>query len=293
MPVKVKVDFFQLQLPEGFEPSFKELSEKVSALVGRNRNCSMYGAVIRFHKMFFENNLVEGDLIRLRMDALPVRGDLDGKIEPINFGDEEGVAEQTAFLFHPASNILLLQRNRSGVGSSTFQEYFGQKGKVPDPIVLLPVIKSEAIRRLARFQEIRKVQIVLAKPRMAAKVAHADVASLGSFLDAMELLSSRRERNSSFPSAEEGPSRFWSGMRRSWSELYIPKRVRRDRREAGCHREERRWRKRIPRHPQRPRHFRNGRRVRPREAVEVRRTPSSGFIKAWEQRQDEVSLYAK
>jgi len=192
MAVRVIIDFYQLKLPDGFDQTFEVLSQKVSTLVGRNRNCPVHGAVIRLHKTFFDKRLVEGDLIRLRMDSLPVKGDLDGKLEEIDFGDEEGIAEQTAFLIDPASNIVLLQRNRTGVSASTFLHYFEQKGKVPDSMELLPVIKSEAMRRLAKFQEIRKLQIVLAKPTGSAKLAHADMASLGGFLDAMESLQAPR-----------------------------------------------------------------------------------------------------
>lgn len=191
MAVKMKVDFYQVVLPDACPRTFKDICHTASNLVGRHRNATLWDAVFRLHKMTIDDNgLIEGDLVRVKMDVVPVICDLDGKLESINLEDEQGVAEQTAFLFDPNTRILLLQRNRSGVGVNAFTGYFGQKGSVEDPIELRPVIKGKTMQRLARFHEVRKIHVVVAKP-VGTKVAQ-DGGSLGAFLDTMDSLKAPR-----------------------------------------------------------------------------------------------------
>jgi hypothetical protein len=193
MPVPMRIDFYQVELPGSFTGVFKDVCEKVSSLVGQARNLRVGDAFVRLHKIYFDNGLIEGDLVRLRMDVVPVRGHIKGNLDPFDLADEEGVAEQTAFLFDPKTNIVLLQRHRSGVGPSTFARYFQDKGDVDDVIVMLPVMKGEILERLARYQEVRRIQAAVAKPLEPARVAGtSSTASIGSFFHVMDTLKAPR-----------------------------------------------------------------------------------------------------
>jgi hypothetical protein len=193
MPVKIKIDFYQVRLPDAFSGTFKEICQAVDKMTGRRRNFPLNGAIIRLHKLF-DGGIVEGDLVRLRMDSLPAKGDLDGRLEDIDFEAEEGVAEQTAFLFDSNTRVLLLQRNKSGVGGNAFAAYFEEKGGVPEAIVLLPIIKAKTMQRLARFQQVRKLRIAIARPlHSSAKIADAnDPVSMGRYLKTLEYLQAPR-----------------------------------------------------------------------------------------------------
>jgi hypothetical protein len=196
MPVSMKVDFFQVVMPESFADPFKDVCQAVSAMNARNRNFPNGDAVIRLHKLHVDGKLVEGDMVRLRMNALPAKCNLDGQLEDIDFDDEEGVAEQTAFLFDPRTKVLLLQRNKIGVGGNTFARYFAEKGRVPEVITLLPIIKPKTMQRLAKFQQVRKLRIAIAKPPSSSPlhgVQHGDgPVAMTSYLRTMQYLQAPR-----------------------------------------------------------------------------------------------------
>ncbi len=192
MPIAVKIDFYQVLMPKKFTDTFKVVCQAVSGMTARKRNFPRGDAIIRLHKLY-DGTLMEGDLVRLRMSALPAKGDLDGALTDIDFDEEEGLAEQTAFLFDPKTQVLLLQRNRSGVGGNTFARYFEEKGEVPEAIVLSPIIKGKTLQRLSKFQQIRKVQIGIARPHEAAKLADSGgPTSMHRYLKTLEHLQAPR-----------------------------------------------------------------------------------------------------
>jgi len=104
----------------------------------------------------------EGDIIRLRLDELPVKGNRSGNIEDFIFKDDEGIGEQTAFLYHPLTRVLALQVNQSGVSPPVFAKYFEIKSAIDVPIYIDPVIQLCAMEKLDKMQTINKFEIRVA-----------------------------------------------------------------------------------------------------------------------------------
>lgn len=116
----------------------------------------------RLHESHLSRGEWEGDLVRIRMTALPPKAGLDGSMETIDFDDDEGLGEESAFLFHPATRTLVLQYNHFGVTPNLFARYFENIGNLEGMIELLPAIRPDMMERVADMDEYRVLEIGLA-----------------------------------------------------------------------------------------------------------------------------------
>jgi hypothetical protein len=123
-------------MPDGAS-TFEQLIEQVDATPpDDNRNLEVGTNPARLQVSGVWNQCREGEMVRIRMDTLPRKASLDGALEDLDFGDDEGLGEETAFLYHPPTRILAIQRNRTGVSASSLVWYFKEKGQIDRPIQL-------------------------------------------------------------------------------------------------------------------------------------------------------------
>ncbi|WP_442940553.1 DUF6731 family protein [Nostoc sp.] len=68
----------------------------------------------------------------------------------IQLAQNEGIGEQSAFIYHPATSILALQSNRNGVSPGDFAKYFEIFAGTNASISFDPVIQMSVLQRLAK-----------------------------------------------------------------------------------------------------------------------------------------------
>lgn len=149
-------------MPETAGVSFEAILQQVNNLSTTNRVKE-----VRLHQIWlFESStrpqFYEGDIIRLRMSNVPVKGNLSGNVEKINLADDEGIGEQTAFLYHIPTRVLALQNNNAGTSPSAFANYFEIMGGLSQPIYLDPVLQVDAMERLLNMNTISKFEVRIA-----------------------------------------------------------------------------------------------------------------------------------
>jgi hypothetical protein len=162
MSSKVTVDFFRVRI-DAENIKFEELLAHIAALSELKRNLQYHGDVLRLHSLHQTNQSREGDMTRIRLDDLPSKASLEGDLSAIDLGENEGLGEQVAFIYHPTTEILLLQRNRNSLTARNFAYYVSEKGGADEPIYFDPVLREDAVRRLAEMQVIRKFDVRFAK----------------------------------------------------------------------------------------------------------------------------------
>jgi hypothetical protein len=163
-------------MPEDSIPPFEAFIASVGALPNNgSRNETVRGCPVRLQEFTALGRLVEGDLVRIRMDQLPLRAELAGPVSPIDLDDDEGLGEETAFLYDVALRVLAIQRNRTGVSASALMEYCERKAGLRLPIVLTPVLQLDAMQRLMRMQVVRTVEVAFAGPDNGALFRGLDV----------------------------------------------------------------------------------------------------------------------
>lgn len=162
MSKKINFDFYKVSMPDQ-SLKLEDIFKKLVSLPIQDRIQEVRSYPVFLHQAeCVWRQCWEGDIIRLRMDDLPVKGNLSGNIENLIFSEDEGIGEQTAFLFHPSTRILLLQSNQSGVLCPTFIKYFEMMGGLKEQIFIDPVIQSRTMEKLDRMNDIQKFEIRVA-----------------------------------------------------------------------------------------------------------------------------------
>jgi len=163
MVKNIKVDFYRVKMPDNSNSSFQNIIDQVSGLPDdESRNVEMRRYPVRLKAASLSGNNREGDMMRIRMDELPLKAKISGEVETLDFDDDEGLGEETAFYYNSNLRTLLLQRNKTGVSASAFSKYFEEMGRLEGSIVLEPILQTDVIRRLADMQIIRKMDIKFA-----------------------------------------------------------------------------------------------------------------------------------
>jgi hypothetical protein len=154
----MKVDFYSVETPEGV--NFEDLLKAARALPDdESRVKEIQGVHFRLQRLATHGNQWEGEMIRIRMTNIPLIASLSGKTDIVELDDDEGIGEETAFLYDPKLNVLAIQRNRMGGSASRFARYFEQIGQLEEPITPTVVLEADAIERLSHVSEVRKFRV--------------------------------------------------------------------------------------------------------------------------------------
>ncbi len=155
----LNIDFYRVKVEDKEERTFLSLLEVVHGMPddeGRAQNRT--DDAIRLQSVKKSATAWRGDMLRIRMNESPVKAKRSGETKPIDFDEDEGLGEETAFMFHVASSILVIQRNRSGVSASALAKYFKILGKVK-AITFECILKEDALTRIANMQNIRTFEV--------------------------------------------------------------------------------------------------------------------------------------
>ena len=166
MPNHVIVDYYRLSLSKAGDSSFQDVFTAISKLEIINRIFQDRTYPIWLHEFSIEDQYINGDIVRLRMQDLPTKGNLDGIIQDLNFADNEGIAEHTAFFYHKDTQVLLLQKVQGGVDIGRFCNYFEQlsKNDYKDlQIIDVPLVEEQVIKRL-RKGDVTEIEAKVAIP---------------------------------------------------------------------------------------------------------------------------------
>lgn len=164
MNKKFNIDFYKIHMPNQSGKPFESILQQVVQLPIQDRFREVNQSPIFLHQAShgWRNYCWEGEIIRLRMDSLPVKSTLAGDVEELFLKDDEGIGEQTTFFYNTQTRVLLLQATQSGVTISAFIKYFQLMINLIEDIYVDPVIQASAVQKLAQMQEISKFEVQVA-----------------------------------------------------------------------------------------------------------------------------------
>jgi hypothetical protein len=155
----LNIDFYRVKVEDKEDRTFLQLLELVQAMPddeGRAQNRT--DDAIRLQSIKKSASAWRGEMLRIRMNEAPVKAKRSGETKAIDFDEDEGLGEETAFLFNVATSILVMQRNRSGVSGSALAKYFKVLGKVK-AITFECILKEDALNRIAKMQNINTFEV--------------------------------------------------------------------------------------------------------------------------------------
>jgi len=119
----VRYDFFRVETPE--DRPLVGILEDIFSKEYEERIVEIFGYPVCLDQLASSSNgKVHGLFIKVRMDGIPPKTNIKtGEKHAIELDDDEGLGEDTVFIFDPSLNVLVLQRNRIGVTSSQFARY--------------------------------------------------------------------------------------------------------------------------------------------------------------------------
>ena len=165
MPKTVNIDFYRVVMPENAETTFDALLNRIEQIPLQNdaRTQEITGDPVRLQELHHHGGYLEGDMVRTRMDTLPRRSNVEtGQLALLDLDDDEGLGEETAFLYDPATHCLTIQRNRFAVSASALATYCTEIGAFESAISLEPIISGDAIARLQEFDRVNRLTIKVA-----------------------------------------------------------------------------------------------------------------------------------
>jgi Family of unknown function (DUF6731) len=152
MSKNVKFDFFKVTMPDGTD--LDAGLQKVHGMKNdKTRTLDLGGRHVRLQESEFGHGLWEFEMLHIRMDGIPAKASLDGAIEVFDLDDDEGIGEESAFVYHVGTKTLVVQRNKFGVSSGTLGRYFEKLLCIQDKIEIDPLIQEGALARILRHKK--------------------------------------------------------------------------------------------------------------------------------------------
>lgn len=182
MAKKLRVSFHSVDMQNNQE-SFADLLDKLSNMSYGERKVEGINIIIDDVSFEPRINVWFGLITKVRMGMLPEKYDIStGEHGNLSLGDQEGLAEMTAFLYDPTKKAILLQKSQYGPSENALTEYLqGLFGVLP--VAILPILNQNALDRLASYREIKYFDVKFARLREDVTVHNATVNGLLSALN--------------------------------------------------------------------------------------------------------------
>ena len=145
----IHIDFYRVSVLDDPNLRFNDLVEDVSALPNDDqRNLFIRDAPVRLQTCHPRPDAIIGDMVRIRMNALPAKASLGGDIAPLDLADDEGIGEETAFYYNIPRRIAVVQRNKFGVTAPQMAHYFTVKTGL-GTLIFDPIFETETMVKYA------------------------------------------------------------------------------------------------------------------------------------------------
>lgn len=121
-----------------------------------------------------QDGLFTGEFVKYRQDFLPHVGALNAQERELEIGADEFLIEKSYFLFEPARQLLIYQRNAHGGSVLNLEKYFAQIHH--EALTLFhPVLQPEPMRRLMRGEAMpKKAYLTMARPTNPELIPQSD-----------------------------------------------------------------------------------------------------------------------
>lgn len=228
MSKQLKIDFYRIETADGTADLGSLLGQIHAFSREEDKNVDIGdGHIVRIHDYRKWRDLHEANIVRIRMNQVPMRASTSGALNPIALDDDEGVGEQTLLFYHQPTRTVAIQRNRYGVSCSTVAYYARYLGGIYDAedMQALPVLEPDIIEKMERMTQIKSLDVRVAgiiNPKIfGAQVSGYTASAMNKLMDnfkaptvALSLSVGRRRRDSLSVDHVKEAARSFLGLRR-------------------------------------------------------------------------------
>ena len=179
------IDFYRLTVNDA-GVLFSGLLRRASGLplAGSDRTVKIDHVPYRLEEVHHNVNPErwEGNISRIRMNDLPGKGSLTAPSTSLPLATNEGVSEETAFMYIPSRRIVVLQRGKQGVSYRAFSNYFEKLFALQSGVQLDPVLRPDVDLTLRSMTSVKMLDVVIARTDNPAFLAELRP-SLGGLVD--------------------------------------------------------------------------------------------------------------
>ncbi|MBK5446844.1 DUF6731 family protein [Peribacillus sp. TH24] len=162
---KVTFDFFTFKCPTDQNILVKtlEMELKIRQL-NKHSNVPLFDYVCRIWdiekspEQYYKCNVEKINIL----DEAHI-GDTGNKRTTVATNPNQGPLFDTAFLYNPLNHVLILQRNRSGLGHASFTSFLGRLTQ-KDDIELELILDPNILVKLEKMSLVKKVSYTISKP---------------------------------------------------------------------------------------------------------------------------------
>jgi hypothetical protein len=156
----LRIGFYEVTVQNDPPVTFDEILQRFATTVpdDERRTLEPGDSPIRLQWVRLNQTTWAGELLRIRLHEDLTKARTNGRQERIEFGPDEGLGEETAFLFHPGTRTLVVHEQRGAVPVSAIPKYFKTFGEVRG-VTITPRLKPEALERVARMTAIHAFEV--------------------------------------------------------------------------------------------------------------------------------------
>lgn len=170
MASKFTVHAFGVKHYEDSQP-LVDILKVIEKDILERRNRSIKGAPVRVEHIEYDaaNKIWYLDFIKIRDTHGPAKGSKTKAVEGFNFVGDETFCEETALIYIPRTNHMLIQYNHYGVKYSVIEDYFSQYVDAVNNIYeLTPKYDADVERQFEDRKFIKKLEMAI-DPRHLTK----------------------------------------------------------------------------------------------------------------------------
>lgn len=204
----VRVDFFRIEGAKAGASAKAALNAVHGMAKDVTRTLKIASVPYRAQELTHAKGVWRGDMERIRMNDVPVIAALDGRRSPIPLDGDQGIGEDTAFIYDEGTQVLAIQSHRIGMSASRWGFYFSHFSPDDTPLIPVAVPQRDVVKdHISRLAHVKKVHVRIAGVVNAIEATDASgstVASIKELADTspvIEFTMTTKERGESLPLA--------------------------------------------------------------------------------------------
>jgi len=160
--MSINIDFFGIIEPEITLESVFETIQNTPIPDRTKRIGKEYASI---NHLFLDAGYWLGTIVKIRMNEIPKRANLNGEVDDFVLAENEGVGEEASFIYDPRTRVIAMQYNHYGTKSGAFREYISKfLVDNPNQFELSPVLTRDALARMAHQNFIKRIEFKFAVP---------------------------------------------------------------------------------------------------------------------------------